>query len=84
VKIRAGTIPAPTAAGAAGLEVAFRPDPAVFDGRFANLGWLQELPKPLTKVTWDNLALVSPRTAAELGGVRPSRRRAGTSRRSPS
>ena len=70
VKTRTGTIPAPTAAGAAGLEVAFRPDPAVFDGRFANLGWLQELPKPLTKVTWDNLALVSPKTAAELGGVK--------------
>ena len=52
-----------------GLEIAFRTDPAVFDGRFANLGWLQELPKPLTKVTWDNVALVSPKTAAELGGV---------------
>ncbi len=52
-----------------GLEIAFRTDPCVFDGRFANLGWLQELPKPLTKITWDNVALVSPRTAAELGGV---------------
>jgi Fe-S-cluster-containing dehydrogenase component len=53
-----------------GLEVAFRTDPAVFDGRFANLGWLQELPRPLSKITWDNVALVSPKTAAELGGVR--------------
>ncbi len=53
-----------------GLEIAFRADPCVFDGRFANLGWLQELPKPLTKITWDNVALVSPRTAAALGGVK--------------
>jgi MoCo/4Fe-4S cofactor protein with predicted Tat translocation signal len=57
-------------ASAAGLEVAFRTDPSVFDGRFANLGWLQELPKPLSKVTWDNVALVSPKTAAALGGVK--------------
>jgi molybdopterin-containing oxidoreductase family iron-sulfur binding subunit len=44
-----------------------RPDPAVLDGRFANNGWLQELPKPITKLTWDNALLVSPRTAEELG-----------------
>src|SRR6185503_15422791 len=62
--------PAPAAAApapAGGLELAFRPDPSVHDGRFANLGWLQELPKPLTKLTWDNAALMSPRTAARLG-----------------
>jgi MoCo/4Fe-4S cofactor protein with predicted Tat translocation signal len=53
-----------------GLEVAFRPDPAVFDGRFANLGWLQELPRPLTKLTWDNAAVISPATAQKLGGFR--------------
>jgi molybdopterin-containing oxidoreductase family iron-sulfur binding subunit len=52
---------------AAGLELVFRPDPSVHDGRFANLGWLQELPKPLTKLTWDNAALMSPRTASRLG-----------------
>ena len=56
-------------AAAGGLEIAFRTDPAVFDGRFANLGWLQELPRPLTRITWDNVALVSPKTAAALGGV---------------
>jgi molybdopterin-containing oxidoreductase family iron-sulfur binding subunit len=56
-------------AAAGGLEIAFRTDPAVFDGRFANLGWLQELPKPLTRITWDNVALLSPKTAAALGGV---------------
>jgi MoCo/4Fe-4S cofactor protein with predicted Tat translocation signal len=48
------------------LQLAFRPDPAVFDGRFANNGWLQELPKPNTKLTWDNAAMVSPATAQHL------------------
>jgi MoCo/4Fe-4S cofactor protein with predicted Tat translocation signal len=51
----------------AGMEILFRPDPHIHDGRFANNGWLQELPKPLTKLTWDNAALVSPRTAERLG-----------------
>jgi molybdopterin-containing oxidoreductase family iron-sulfur binding subunit len=50
-----------------GLDLQLRLDPTVFDGRFANNGWLQELPKPLTKLTWDNAALVSPATAARLG-----------------
>src|SRR5207302_6603953 len=49
------------------LEIVFHPDPTVFDGRFANNGWLQELPKPLTKLTWDNVALISPATAVRLG-----------------
>jgi molybdopterin-containing oxidoreductase family iron-sulfur binding subunit len=48
-------------------EVIFRPDPSIYDGRFANNGWLQELPKPLTKITWDNVALVSPNTAKKMG-----------------
>ncbi|PMP73941.1 MAG: molybdopterin oxidoreductase, partial [Chloroflexus aggregans] len=48
------------------LELLFRPDPAIWDGRFANNGWLQELPRPMTKLTWDNAALVSPRTAIRL------------------
>ena len=49
-----------------GLEVVFRPCPGIHDGRFANNAWLQELPKPLTKLTWDNAALISPATAARL------------------
>jgi molybdopterin-containing oxidoreductase family iron-sulfur binding subunit len=52
---------------ATGFELALRPDPSVLDGRFANNGWLQELPKPITKLTWDNVLLLSPRTAEELG-----------------
>ncbi|HXI62162.1 MAG TPA: TAT-variant-translocated molybdopterin oxidoreductase, partial [Pyrinomonadaceae bacterium] len=50
-----------------GFGVVFRPDPSIYDGRFANNGWLQELPKPLTKITWDNVALVSANTAKKLG-----------------
>ena len=49
------------------LEIVFRPDPTVFDGRFANNGWLQELPKPLSKLTWDNAAYISSATAVRLG-----------------
>jgi molybdopterin-containing oxidoreductase family iron-sulfur binding subunit len=49
-----------------GPELVFRASPAVWDGRFANNAWLQELPDPITKITWDNAALVSPATAAGL------------------
>jgi len=55
---------APTAS-VAGLEVVFRPDPHVLDGRHANNGWLQEVPKPLSKLTWDNAAYVSYATAEQ-------------------
>ena len=58
-----------TAAPAAGnFELVFRTDPSLYDGRFANNGWLHELPRPLTKVTWDNVALVSPNTAQAIRG----------------
>ncbi|HYC00932.1 MAG TPA: TAT-variant-translocated molybdopterin oxidoreductase [Candidatus Limnocylindrales bacterium] len=49
-----------------GIEIAFRPDPSAYDGRFANNAWLQELPKPWTKMTWDNPALVSPALAEKM------------------
>jgi molybdopterin-containing oxidoreductase family iron-sulfur binding subunit len=48
------------------FELVFRPDPSVWDGRFTNNGWLQELPRPWTRLVWDNAALISPRTALEL------------------
>jgi len=51
--------------GAGDLEIALRPDPNIGDGRHANNGWLQELPKPWSKLTWDNAALMSPQTAAQ-------------------
>ncbi|MGH9404749.1 MAG: TAT-variant-translocated molybdopterin oxidoreductase [Terriglobia bacterium] len=55
--------PAPTAGD---LEIIFTPDPTVWDGSFCNNGWLQELPKPFNKLTWDNAVLVSPATAEQL------------------
>src|SRR6185369_2253290 len=54
------------AAGADTLEITFRPDPKVLDGRFANNAWLQELPHPMTKITWDNAACLAPVTAERL------------------
>lgn len=57
----------PAASGA--FELVFRTDPSIYDGRFANNGWLQELPKPLTKVTWDNVAVISPNSARAVAGV---------------
>ncbi|HLW64713.1 MAG TPA: 4Fe-4S dicluster domain-containing protein, partial [Gemmataceae bacterium] len=49
------------------LEVTFHPDNRLLDGRYANNGWLQELPDPITKITWDNAAIISPTTAQALG-----------------
>jgi molybdopterin-containing oxidoreductase family iron-sulfur binding subunit len=48
------------------LELVFRPDPSVGDGQFANNSWLQETPKPVTRLTWDNAAMISPSTAQRL------------------
>jgi Fe-S-cluster-containing dehydrogenase component len=50
-----------------GLEVVFRPDAYMYDGRFANNTWLQELPQPMTRLTWDNAVYLSPATARRLG-----------------
>ena len=52
-----------------GVEIVFRHDPHLWDGQFATNAWLQELPQPLTKLSWDNAALMSPRTAARFGLV---------------
>jgi MoCo/4Fe-4S cofactor protein with predicted Tat translocation signal len=49
-----------------GLDLVLTPDASTWDGRFANNGWLMELPRPLTKITWDNAALISPATAQRL------------------
>ncbi len=49
------------------LEIVFRRSPTVYDGRFANNGWLQELPDAVTKLTWDNVAAMSPKTAEDQG-----------------
>jgi MoCo/4Fe-4S cofactor protein with predicted Tat translocation signal len=59
------SVPAPAAKDA--LEIIFRPDPNIYDGRWSNVGWLQELPKPVTNLSWDNAALVSGATLTKLG-----------------
>jgi len=59
------TAPAPASKDA--LEIIFRPDPNIYDGRYSNVGWLQELPKPVTNLSWDNAALVSGATLTKLG-----------------
>ena len=46
-----------------GLEVGFYPSSSTWDGRFANNGWLQEAPDPVTKLVWGNAAMISPKTA---------------------
>jgi molybdopterin-containing oxidoreductase family iron-sulfur binding subunit len=48
------------------LEVVFRPDPTIGDGEWANNGWLQELPKPQSKMTWDNVVTISPKDAQKM------------------
>jgi len=71
--VSAATAPPTAAAGppAPGalpsLTILFRPDLYLWDGRYADNGWLQEMSRPLTRLTWDNAALISPRTARRLG-----------------
>ncbi|QNI37098.1 TAT-variant-translocated molybdopterin oxidoreductase [Edaphobacter albus] len=54
------------ASSASGYELSFRPDVSLYDGRYGNVGWLQELPKQVTNLSWDNAALVSMKTMADL------------------
>jgi molybdopterin-containing oxidoreductase family iron-sulfur binding subunit len=63
-KVR-GKVPTPSSKDS--LEIIFRPDPNVYDGRWANVGWLQELPKPVTNLSWDNAAIVSGATLTKYG-----------------
>ncbi len=58
-----GAAPQPPQQGSDALEIIFRHDPSIYDGRWANNGWLQECPKPLSKLTWDNALYISPVTA---------------------
>ena len=55
-----------TVPDATAMETIFRPDPTIYDGRYANLGWMQELPKPITNLSWDNAALMSIQTLVKL------------------
>ncbi len=67
---KVGDLPVTAANDADGtVEVIFRPDPHIYDGRYANIGWLQEVPKPVTSISWDNAALMSYRTLVKFGLV---------------
>ena len=68
VSVAVTTVPPVTPReGAGAMEIIFTADSTIYDGRFANNAWLQELPKPMTKLVWDNVALFSPATAQGLG-----------------
>ena len=77
LKFNPANLPPAQAAPADQIEYIFRPDPNVHDGRFANNGWLQELPRPVTKLTWDNAALVSPKMAQTRDFAQKVRARGG-------
>ena len=66
-KAVASSAPAAPAAADGTLEIKFLPDPSLYDGRYANIGWLQELPKQVTNLSWDNAALMSLDTMGKLG-----------------
>jgi molybdopterin-containing oxidoreductase family iron-sulfur binding subunit len=67
-EVKPGNDPIPARGGVAeGLEIVFRPDPTIWDGRFANNGWMQELPKPMNRMTWDNAAFISEALAKQKG-----------------
>ncbi|HEY0308649.1 MAG TPA: TAT-variant-translocated molybdopterin oxidoreductase, partial [Acidobacteriaceae bacterium] len=64
VTAKGTALPATSPAG--GVEISFRPDTGLYDGRFANIGWLQETPRQVTNLSWDNAALMSLETMAAL------------------
>jgi molybdopterin-containing oxidoreductase family iron-sulfur binding subunit len=67
VSAKSGNSASTSSAPAQGeIEINFRRDPSIYDGQFANNGWLQELPKPMSKMTWDNPLLMSPRMAEQM------------------
>ena len=64
--VSVGSVPASSNASTGGLDISFHADPYIYDGAFANNGWLMECPRPITRLTWDNAVLVSPNTAKQL------------------
>jgi molybdopterin-containing oxidoreductase family iron-sulfur binding subunit len=66
-KPTAAPINVPTPAPKDSFEIIFRPDPNIYDGRFSNVGWLQELPKPVYSLSWDNAAIMAGSTMTKHG-----------------
>jgi MoCo/4Fe-4S cofactor protein with predicted Tat translocation signal len=66
VALKTSSFPPSQSAPGTGYQLNFRRDPSIYDGRFSNNGWLQELPKPLTKLTWDNPIMIGPMMADRL------------------
>jgi molybdopterin-containing oxidoreductase family iron-sulfur binding subunit len=66
ITLKPGKFPGPASYALNSIEINFRRDPSIYDGRFSNNGWLQELPKPLTKLTWDNPIMIGPAMAERL------------------
>jgi len=66
VAAKATALPTPPSHAQSAIEINFRRDPSVYDGSFSNNGWLQELPKPMSKMTWDNPVLISPAMAERM------------------
>jgi MoCo/4Fe-4S cofactor protein with predicted Tat translocation signal len=66
IALKTSGFPASPSAPGSAYEINFRRDPSIYDGRFSNNGWLQELPKPLTKLTWDNPIMIGPAMAERL------------------
>jgi MoCo/4Fe-4S cofactor protein with predicted Tat translocation signal len=65
--MKTASLPSPSATEEKSIEINFRRDPSVYDGQFSNNGWLQELPKPMNKLTWDNPVLIGPAMAERMG-----------------
>jgi Fe-S-cluster-containing dehydrogenase component len=61
--LRPDVLTAAPASPTSGIEILFEPDPSAWDGQFANNAWLQEIPRPFTKLTWDNAIAISLRMA---------------------
>ena len=66
VSAKSTGFPAASAPGG-DIEINFRRDPSIYDGQFSNNAWLQELPNPMTKMTWDNPLLMGPKMAGDMG-----------------
>jgi molybdopterin-containing oxidoreductase family iron-sulfur binding subunit len=67
VNLRSASFPSSRVSDEKSIEINFRRDPCIYDGQFSNNGWLQELPNPMSKMTWDNPVLIGPAMAARMG-----------------